>query len=497
MTDIAQPSSLRVRATHAVAMFTILSVGARVVMLVSNWLLGYFLDQEAFGVMGMVGIVTTLAWTFVGFGLDDVLIQRGRSIRLWESTTFAASLTVGILAGLSVALSAPFFGWIFREPGLVGPLMAMSLCMPIASLSTVASAKISSEMDFPFFVRWSVVELLVGQILTVILALLHFGAYSFVLPVILVMVLRAVAYNLRARPNWGIIQRGKRRLLILRKGAMVAGGKVAGGLVTQADYLVLALLTNTTALGYYFFAFRIAALPVRTIAGSLGQVLFPAMSSHRGDIARQSASAIKAAALLCWVVSPLCYLQMAVARPLLELFFGDKWALSIPVIEFLSAGLAIEAVMTVMRSFLSAAGKFHVGLTYSILHGIGYSCACLIGALWGSINGLALAVSLYYIITQPIIFVWLVDQSRQKIRMLIDIFVLPSLVSAASFGAGLAVSKSAFVPQGYVWEMAITALVGGAAFIGMLAFTAPAIFRELVDLGRSFLRRRRPIQASA
>jgi O-antigen/teichoic acid export membrane protein len=492
MTYKPPPGTMQTRATRAAALFAVMSIVSRLVLVGSNWALGSLLSENAFGINGMVGIASTLIWAFVSFGLDDVLVQRGRPSGLWESTTFSTALLISSAAAIGLMALAPVFAWAFDEPSVIGPLALVALSLPIASLSTVPGAKIHARMEFGFIVQWSFVELVLGQVMTIVLAFLGFGAYSFVLPVVAVMIARAIAYNLHSPMAWKPIQRRSRRGKLLRKGAMAVGGKVASGIATQADYIVLAVMASTSALGFYYFAFRIAALPVRTIATSLASVLFPALSSYRGDPDRQSAAAIRAASLICWIVAPLCYFQMAVARPLLASVFGDKWLPSVPVIEFLSVGLCIEAVMAVARAYLGASGKFHVGFAYAVANGIGYFMACIIGAYFGSITGLALAVSLYYVLTQPIAFILLVDRTNQKFKHAIDIFALPALVSAVSFGGAWYISRLSFMPQGSVWQMAQVAVIGGILFLVLAALTAKNTFAEILGLGRSFLRRTPP-----
>ena len=96
--------------------------------------------------------------------------------------------------------------------------------------------------------------------------------------------------------------------------------------------------------GAYFFAFRLAIQPVQLLAGNLSNVLFPILAQLRGDPARQGEAALKASRVLSYVVMPYCFLQAAVAKPLLTLVFADKWLAAIPLMQILSIGLAFDAV---------------------------------------------------------------------------------------------------------------------------------------------------------
>jgi teichuronic acid exporter len=485
----ASAEPVRVRASGALALVTAQAGLARIVLFLSNWVLALLLSQQTFGVSGLLTIISTLSWTFVGFGLDDVLLQRGSAMRLWASTVARMSLLISLAMAIILVVLAPALGRLFHEPRVIGPTLVMAAALPIAALSIVPATRLSMRMDFNFLVGWGVVDLLTTQALIIVLAYLKFGAYSFVLPLPVMMALRAIAFNLRAPGKATKVHLGPKTFAILRRGFMVTGTKLSNNFISQADYLVLGILTTTSQVGYYYFAFRLAAAPVRTIAQSLNTVLFPAMIALRADAARRTDAAVKAARLLSWVVSPFCYFQMAIANPLLHLLFRDKWAPSIAIVQLLSVGLAIEAIMAVTRAYLSASGKFHVSLRYSIFNGIGFFMTCVVGAKLDSAVGVACAVSIYYLATQPAIFLFLVDRRGQRLRDAFSIFILPTAGSAIAFGLGWAATQAVFVVHGALVAIAVVVVIGWAGYLALLAIFAPGVLRDLVGLVQGLVAR--------
>jgi PST family polysaccharide transporter len=492
MTSNDQPGDpLAKRTSRAAGLMAVQSFTMRVVLFGSNWVLGALLTQEDFGVSGLVMIVATFAWTFVGFGLDEVLVQRGRGQTLWGATVFRSGMVIATVAGLSTAALAPAIGWVFGEPRVIGPILILALSFPLGALSIVPSARLTSRMEFGFIIQFGLVELFVTQGLTIAFAWWGLGAYAFALPVPIVMTLRAIAYFIRVPPVRTRLQPAARRNILLRKGAFVAGNKFVNNLVGQGDYIVLGLLATTSAVGYYYFAFRLAAAPVRTIATSLNAVLFPAMTTYRSDPARLSAAAVKSATLLSWLVTPLCYLQMAVADPAMRFLFHDKWGPSVPIIQLLSVGLATESIMAVTRAYLSASGKFDLGLKFSLMNGACFFCACLIGAMLNSAVGVALAISIYYVATQPGLFAFLVDHTGRRLYNIVRIFVFPTVASVFAFGAGVEASQFPLLPQGPLYAIAITTLVGAVLFMVAFSILAPDTMKQLRALAGDFMRRRK------
>lgn len=482
---------LKHKATRGVALLSLQSVASRVVLLATNWILGALLTQEDFGVNGMVTVVSAFAWTFVGFGMDEVLVQRAKAARYWEATVFRYGLAIALATSALVAGLAPAVAWAFHEPRVIGPILVLATAFPLAALSTVQMAKVSMRMDFTYMAQWSTVELVVGQGLMILFGWMGAGIYTFALPVPIVFALRAVAFWAKAPPGRSRLQKGARRNLMLRKGALVAGSKIVNTIVGQGDYVVLGLMAATSAVGYYFFAFRLAAVPARTIANSLSYVLLPAMTTLKGDRVRQSASAVKSAVFLSWVVVPFCYYQSAIAKPVLTLMFGHKWDLSILIIQILGVGLSIEGVMAVTRAYLGASGQYRTVFAYAIGNCIGFIGACVIGVMLGSTVGLSMAVSIYYAVSQPALFAWLVDRTGRRWVNFYRIFLAPALASSAAFGAGWIASLQPFAPQGSVGAFLTITVVGWPLCLLGFWLLARDTLMQLGDLAMGFLRRKR------
>ncbi len=481
---------LKARTSRAVALLGFGAIASRIIVVASSWMLGALLDDEMFGVGALAGVVSVFAYMLVGFGLDDVLVQRGRNLALWQATAFRVSFVLSVVVALATAALAPVLGMLFDEPQIVGPVLVTAITFPISALSVVSAAQLSARMDFGFILGWGLFETFAFQALTLVFAALGFGAYSFALPGPIVLLLRAIIYHRRAPSVRSRMQSGRRLLMILRRGAAVAGSKFVNTLIGQGDYLVLGLLATTSELGFYYFAFRLAAAPIRMIATSLSTVLFPAMTRLRGDPARMSGSAVKSAVLLAWLATPLSFFQIAVAAPALHLFFGDKWDPSIAVIQLLGLGLAVEGIMAVTRSYLGAAGKFNLAFAVSVVNAIGFISACVAGTLLGSIHGLALAVSLFYLITQPLLFALLVDFTGHRLRNIWIIFVLPAVASAVAFGAAWAVSTLSWFPQTPLFAIGVISLVGWPLFLLLLRLSAPEVLEQLLAIAKTMISRR-------
>lgn len=160
--------------------------------------------------------------------------------------------------------------------------------------------------------------------MTVGLAWLGYGAFSFVIPIPVISIVRAITWwsLLAVKPP---LQAQRRRWkYLVRNTAASFFSRLLIALISQGDYMVLGLLASQNVVGRYYFGFRLAAQPLWVFAGNLGGVLYPTLIQLKSDPVRQGKAALNASTILSYCVMPVAMLQAAVARPLLSGFFGQK-----------------------------------------------------------------------------------------------------------------------------------------------------------------------------
>jgi O-antigen/teichoic acid export membrane protein len=479
--------SLRYKAAEGMAFLAAQSVASRVVLFAAQIVIGWLFTPEEFGIVGVALTVTTVAWTFVGFGVDTVLQQRSSKLPFWEKAAFTVSMGQGLLTALALAVAAPFCARAFGQPAIVGPLLLVAASMPIITVSVVPGAKIFAGLNFRWAAGYTLVELVANQALIIIFALLHFGVYAFFIPIPLVFALRALVY-LRKMP---LALRGRVKLkqiqYFLKQGSRVQLSKLILALIDQGDYLLLGLFATAEAVGYYFFAFRIAAMPVRVVAGTLQSILFSTLTQFGSDKRRMVDAAFKSAEALSYVVTPLCFIQAAVADPVLRSLFGDKWLPSILLLQILSLGLPAEAMATVARAHLTAIGAFDSFLKFSFVSGVFFLVVVGIGAHEAQAVGVAMAVFAYYVILQPILFFRVFPPGERWFQHLLHIFLMPAIISAVSVLCGTGASLLSQV-QNPLLQAMIIGCVSSLAYAAQLRLVQRGMFDELWSLCRQIVR---------
>ena len=453
------------------------SLSGRVATFASQLVLARLLLPEAFGQVGMAYTVTTLASALISFGIDDVLLQRLRTFRLWASSAFWSSLALSLLGMALMLAAAPVAGRMYHSPDLFGLVAVLAIVLPIGALSTVPYVKLRAAMDFRFLAIYSSSEMLAVQVASVALAALGCGAYSFVLPAPFAAVVKAAVFWRKAPTR--IRPRFRRRQLnhFVSSGFLVLGTRLIIEAVNQGGYVVLGLMATDAVVGVYFFAFRLAAQPVRMLAGNFGAVLFPAFTQLSAEPGRQEAAALRASRVLAFLVTPVCFLQAALAAPALHLMFGARWNGAIPLMQVLSLGLPGDAVAWVAGALLVARREFLRDFTLLAAFALPFFLFVAVGAYLASALGVAIGASLYYALAKPINS-WLVLRRSMRLRDFLEIYLAPALLAGVAIGGAYAAS---LLTGRALAQIAVTAVFGPLAYLALLRLLLPGILRELLD----------------
>ena len=457
------------------------SLGGRVASLVGQMVLAWFLVPADFGIVALAYSITSIAQVVASFGVDQVLLQRLRTLHRWTTPASWVALGVGLAAFTGVVVAAPIAARIYRSPQIVPIAAIAALAMPLGALSMPSSVALRARMNFRFLASYNLAEVVLTQVLTAVLAWRGFGPYSFVLPLPLLALVKAAVLQAAAPvKRRGRIRRRQLGYLISR-GSSVLGSGLITSAVDQGDYMVLGLFATHAVVGLYYFAFRLAAQPMRMLAGNFTNVLLPALAQLRLEPDRQRAAAYSAAQVLSYVVVPLCFLQAALADPALSLFFGAKWRGSVPFIQILSLGLPFDAVSWVAGAMMSARGHFRRQLAYSCLFSPWFFVLAVTGAVLAKGVGVACGVSLFYFCAGPIYSSTVFGQKGRRLAELFDLYVTPYALAAAAVGAAYAASFAPLLHGSALVRLVWIGACGPLAYAGLMFAFRRSLLREILD----------------
>jgi O-antigen/teichoic acid export membrane protein len=452
------------RAARGLAWMSAQSLLARVAALGTQLLLARFLTPDDFGVVGLATTVIAILSGLNGFGVDQILQNRQKHLRLWATQAFIASASGGLfLTGVAVPLGA-LASAVYHQAVIAPLIWVAALSFPLNALAVVPQTSLQASLRFRFLATYNSVEFLVLQLFIVVLALRGFGAFSFVLPLPVMAAGKAATFWLVGPVPLRALRGLRGWPQMLSRSAASLGWRLSATAIDQGDYATLGVLSTPGSVGIYAFAFRLTAQPARILASNVVNVLVPSLVLMRADPARQNRAMLQASDALGLVVAAVCGLQAAESAPFFHLLFGAKWNQAILPLQILSFGLPLDAMSLPAAALLDAKGKFGLGFRFQVLAAPALYIFAIVGVLSHGVIGLAVAVSLFYALRGSIFMLYVANAVGIELHRVLVICARPILLSALAFFPAVALSSGIASDIG---QIALIGVFGLGLYIGL------------------------------
>ncbi len=380
-----------------------MSTGANLVLkalgLVVQVVLAWILGPEAFGAWALTIPVMSLSDLIRTSGAREILVSRQKAFNVWAGPAFWLSGVMGLVASLFTASLAVPMALIYDRPELTALVL---LCVPapfLGSLQSVPEARLLSSNRYGGYV----IGLFTGGVLLLIcqigFALLGFGAQTFPLALVVSTGVRTLVYWMIGHPRCSLRPRVGRWKYMLGDAIRLVGTRFADWVSVNVPPLVLGLYFSDAVVGIFAYATNMSAQAIRLMAINLSTILFAALAGTVRDPDRQRNGFLKSVGVLATIGTPVCFLQAAVAVPVLSNILPiEDWPGLIVSFQLLSVAMGFRLLSHPARSYLLAQGRFSAALWLSVGSALLYLVSAVIAAPHGVV-ALAATQSVVHIIT--------------------------------------------------------------------------------------------------
>jgi PST family polysaccharide transporter len=492
--------NLGARTATGMVWMTSQTVISRATSLLAQLALAWLLAPEHFGRIGLVYTIVGFAAQLTNPGIDDVLIQKQKRVHRWVTPAFWLSLTCGTLGATVMVLAATVVVHVARHYHneaygswqLLWMVVILASAAPFNALGLVPMVLLRRQLRFARVAGINFGELMLLQGLTVLLAAMGFGAYSFVIPMPIVAAVRTAVLWRAARPQVRLQPNIHRWPALLSSTGWVFGQRIFISGINQGDYMVLGvLLADNTVVGLYFFAYVLSTQIMRVLGDNVSAVMLPALTAIHDDPPRMSQAALRACRGIAAMVAPVATLQILLAGPGIRLLLAPKWEPLIPLVQLLSFGPLLSSPTWPLNSMITAAGRFRAGFYMWLVQAIGFFALVVPFAWFWSATGTAAAVSLWAWFSL-VCFAITAFQSLDGLRIVGGTLVRPLAASVVAAVPGAAVVW--LMPAGTLGDLlaiALAAPLTAAAYYAALRQLDPDAVRMLTEYFGRFARPRR------
>lgn len=449
------------------------------------------LSPYEFGVLSIALLLSTVLIVLVDVGFAQALVFEEEKVEEAAAGAMSVSAAVAALVGIGLFLTADALSEIFRVPDAAPLIRAYAGIIVLHGVVVVPLMRLNRELAFRRRFLVETLPLIVGSILTIVLALEGVGVWSLVIGdatrCLLTLMLVVSDRELRIRPRWH--PRTMARLWPYARGATVAS--ILDIVLLNVDYALVARLLGATALGFYSLGFRIAIIPFYVVTMVVIGAGWPAMTRLRADDAKLTSTFRISVRVASTGVLFFAGVTI-VAAPWLVLL-SPEWESAVTVTRLLAVFVVLRSASYLLQAYFQSVGQ--TGMN-AVLRAIWVVLLVCLMATIGRRG--VIAVAGIQVVVAAVLLVMHVIVSRRiggapAGAFLADVFrpVLASVVAAS-----MVVILQVALPDSWSAATSWAALIGaGAAFVvfycASLRVIAPAVFDDLRRFRRWFPSRSR------
>ncbi len=324
---------------------------------VTTLILARLLAPEEFGVVAYCTIAIQYIDIINSAGIDSALIARREKLEEAANSAFIANIILGVVSFGTVWVTAPAIAAFFKEPQVTGLLRLLALALPISGFSLVPSALIWRGLKFRTKLIPDVARSFTKGLISIILALAGYGAWSLIWGQLAGELAGAILYWVLAgwRPTWKFEREAARDVATF--GGHIILVEIAGQLRNNIDYIIVGRILGKTMLGIYTLAYRIPELAIRSFDRVVGGVSFPLLAqvqSNRETLKATYLGYIRYTSLFTFSIGAGIAI---ISAPFVHTFLSSDWQETALPMALIAIALAISSVGHIPGIFYKAIGR--------------------------------------------------------------------------------------------------------------------------------------------
>jgi O-antigen/teichoic acid export membrane protein len=416
--------SLRDKTMTAMAGVGAASLASKVLALASTLVVGFLVTEEQMAVFATAAAVVNVMMFATNGGAKTLLVREGDNFEKALSSYYAYALMFNAVSVAAIFVLTPIVCEFYAYPSLASVILLMGLSALVQTYIMVYHAKLSIDGRFSAFAWIVLASNLMRAVVTVILALLGFGALSLAAAHVAAFVAEAWVgrsmCNVRGLPAPRInkeafttIFRGAKWLMLTQLAYMAA---------IQGELVVLGLFVPAAVVGVYFFGLQAATSVNSVMTVGFSNILMPAFSKINASNERQNSAFATAVEVMTVVVAVVAGAMVLVMPAVFSFLWGDKWQGAGLVVQLVCVSLVPRLVLPVVKSILEAKGKWSELTWIYVADALGVVAASVMGGIAGSLEAVAgilagyrfVSAALFVVIT----FKWLGISPLRYVGML-------------------------------------------------------------------------------
>ena len=337
------------------------------IQFVISIVLARLLNPSDYGVIGLTYVFLIICQVLVNSGFSNALIRKIDRTQEDLSTVFYYNIIASVIMYLILFGVAPYIALFYELPILVPLIRFIALSLIIGSFSQVQVAIYKIKLEFKSIAKVSISTSLVSGILGILLAFYGFGVWALAIQTVFSSFMSVIFYWLMSKWRPSFIFSWKSFHELFAYGSKLLLAQLLDTLYTNIYPIVIGKFYSPAQLGHYSRAQHYAQFPSSNLTGVIQNVTFPVLSELQNDDARLSSAYRRMLKLTAFIIFPLMLGLSAIAKPLVVLLIGEKWAFCAVLLQIMCFSMMWYPVHAINLNLLQVKGRSDLFLKLEVI----------------------------------------------------------------------------------------------------------------------------------
>jgi len=353
------------------------------VQLIVMLILAKQLGPEAFGLVGLVAVVLSIAQVFVDSGFSTGLIRKLDRTESDLSTTFYFSIVTSLVCYVAIFLSAESIALFFDKPPLRQLIQVASLSIIINAFGIIQRAKLTIDVNFKVQAKCSFSAVLLSSLVGLYGAYNDYGVWSLVAQTLTMATCNVLFLNIAVVwfPSKPFCKSSFKELFGFGSKLLLSG--LIDRVFKNIYPIVIGKQFSVSDVGQFTQAHQLTSVPAMTFTNVIQRVTYPLLSKMQNEPSKLDASYLLALKLSALVLFPLMFGLSVSADLLLKLILGEEWHLAGELVGILAIGMALYPIHAINLNILNVKGRSDLFLRLEIIKKVLITLVLLITIPYG------------------------------------------------------------------------------------------------------------------
>lgn len=438
---------------------------AQLVSFIVSIVLARILLPEQYGVVAIVLVFINIANVFVTSGLGQSLIQKKDATEIDFNTMFIVGHAMAWALFLLLYFLAPVIADFYENQELAWVLRVISLKLPIASYNTIQHAYVSRHMQFKKYFFSTIIGTIVSGGVGIAMAKLGFGVWALVAQYLVNSLIDTMVlfFTVKWKPKLQFSVTSVKELFGF--GFKLMMSSLINNVYVEMQSLAIGKVYTESDLGYYKRGNQFPSLIISNVNSSVASVMFPTFSKVANNKDRLKAMMRRSMTVTAYIIAPLMFGMIAVAKPLVLVLLTEKWLPCVLFLQLACLRYMLQPIQTANCQAIKALGRSDIYLIMEIVKKV-FGVTLLLISLHRGVEAIAIAAVISVVFSAIVsMFPNMFLMKYGYLQQIRDL--LPSyLLSAVMFGFVFAMNYLP-IELPTIVLLILQGLVGGVVYVGL------------------------------